>query len=44
MSGTRSRTMVSSSPAVKPKLPSPITETVFVPGRPKCAPTPAAIE
>ncbi len=31
--------MVSSSPAVKPKLPSPITETVFVPGRPKCAPT-----
>src|SRR5258706_466427 len=31
MSGTRSRTMVSSSPAVKPKLPSPMTETVFVP-------------
>ena len=44
ITGTRRRTSVSSSPAVKPKLPSPITETVFVRGRAKCAPTAAAIE
>ena len=34
VSGTFKRTMVSSSPAVKPKLPSPITETHLALGRP----------
>ena len=33
--------MVSSSPAAKPKLPSPITATHLAAGRPICAPTAA---
>jgi len=44
ITGAPRRTMVSISPQVKPKLPSPITATHFACGRPKCAPTAAAIE
>ena len=36
--GTPSRETVSSSPAVKPKLPSPMIATVGAPGRPIAAP------
>ncbi len=42
--GTLRRVMVSISPAVNPKLPSPITATVFACGRPTCAPTAADME
>jgi hypothetical protein len=38
------RTKVSNSPAHIPKDPSPITATVFTEGRPKWAPTEAAME
>ncbi len=43
-SGALWRTMVSSSPTVKPKLPSPITETHLAFGRPTQAPSAADIE
>ena len=40
--GSFRRTAVSSSPTHMPKLPSPITATVFTCGRAMCAPMEAA--